>query len=597
MTTILDRIAGKTVAGAFLDVVADRGNDIAVRWKEGDEWKEWSFNEVADLVSRAASGLKAKGVERGDRIVLMMRNTPHFHVLDVAALMIGATPISIYNSSAPDQVDYLVNHSGAVLGIVEDDSFLARFEPVRANLESLRLLGVINPGELNADFTWEELVASDPLDLAASAAQGDPSDLATVIYTSGTTGPPKGVMISNANVLFVAEATKELMPFPDGRGKRVISYLPMAHIAERVVSHYSQLVLGYEVNCCPEPGKVAAYCGEIHPNVMFGVPRVWEKINAGVMGFLAGDAEKAEKFNEAIEAAKPIALRRSWGTNTAEDDEMWEFLDGFVFAPVRELLGLDRIEVAVSGAAPIPPDLLLWFQALGVPISEVYGMSENTGLMTWTAERIKPGTVGPAAPETIVQIAEDGEVICRGPHVFQGYLNDPEKTAEALSDDGWLHTGDIGELDEDGYLKIIDRKKELIITSAGKNIAPSNIENFLKESPLIGHAMAVGDAKPYVVAVLTLDGEIAPLIAQKMGIEFQDLAELTEHPQIRAMVQEAVDAANARLSRPEQVKAFELLPMEWTAESDELTPTLKLKRRVVTTKYSDVLERLYNPGV
>lgn len=594
MTTILDRIAGKTVAGAFLDVVADRGNDIAVRWKEGDEWKEWSFNEVADLVSRAASGLKAKGVERGDRIVLMMRNTPHFHVLDVAALMIGATPISIYNSSAPDQVDYLVNHSGAVLGIVEDDSFLARFEPVRANLESLRLLGVINPGELNADFTWEELVASDPLDLAASAAQGDPSDLATVIYTSGTTGPPKGVMISNANVLFVAEATKELMPFPDGRGKRVISYLPMAHIAERVVSHYSQLVLGYEVNCCPEPGKVAAYCGEIHPNVMFGVPRVWEKINAGVMGFLAGDAEKAEKFNEAIEAAKPIALRRSWGTNTAEDDEMWEFLDGFVFAPVRELLGLDRIEVAVSGAAPIPPDLLLWFQALGVPISEVYGMSENTGLMTWTAERIKPGTVGPAAPETIVQIAEDGEVICRGPHVFQGYLNDPEKTAEALSDDGWLHTGDIGELDEDGYLKIIDRKKELIITAGGKNISPANLEAALKMIPLVGQAAAIGDQRPFVSALVVLDPDVAPAWAARNGLEGLSLEELAKHPDVVAAIEAELVEVMEPFNNAERVKKVKVLGEEWLPDSDMLTPTSKLKRRGVNARYADEIEALYN---
>ncbi|MCB1030650.1 MAG: long-chain fatty acid--CoA ligase [Acidimicrobiales bacterium] len=594
MTTILDRIAGKTVASAFLDVVADRGNDIAVRWKEGDEWKEWSFNEVADLVSRAASGLKAKGVERGDRIVLMMRNTPHFHVLDVAALMIGATPISIYNSSAPDQVDYLVNHSGAVLGIVEDDSFLARFEPVRANLASLRLLGVINPGELNADFTWEELVASEPLDLAASAAQGDPSDLATVIYTSGTTGPPKGVMISNANVLFVAEATKQLMPFPDGRGKRVISYLPMAHIAERVVSHYSQLVLGYEVNCCPEPGKVAAYCGEIHPNVMFGVPRVWEKINAGVMGFLAGDAEKAEKFNEAIEAAKPIALRRSWGTNTAEDDEMWEFLDGFVFAPVRELLGLDRIEVAVSGAAPIPPDLLLWFQALGVPISEVYGMSENTGLMTWTAERIKPGTVGPAAPETIVQIAEDGEVICRGPHVFQGYLNDPEKTAEALSDDGWLHTGDIGELDEDGYLKIIDRKKELIITAGGKNISPANLEAALKMIPLVGQAAAIGDQRPFVSALVVLDPDVAPAWAARNGLEGLSLEELAKHPDVVAAIEAELVEVMEPFNNAERVKKVKVLGEEWLPDSDMLTPTSKLKRRGVNARYADEIEALYN---
>jgi long-chain acyl-CoA synthetase len=574
-------------------VVAEQGDDVAVRWKDGDDWKEWTFAEVADLVARVAGGLKAQGVQRGDRVVLMMRNIPHFHVIDVAVLMLGATPISIYNSSAPDQVEYLVNHSGAVVGIVEDDSFLQRFHAVRDHLTELRTIGVLKPGELDADFTWDDLTAGEPIDLAAAAAQGDPSDLVTVIYTSGTTGPPKGVMISNANVMFVAEATRDLMPFDEARGKKVISYLPMAHIAERTVSHYSQVVLGYQVSCCPNPGEIASYLGPVQPNVLFGVPRVWEKIHAGLTGALAADPEKARQFDEAVEAARPIAIKRSWGTATEEEEATYAFLDEVAFKPVRQLLGLDDLEVAVTGAAPIPPELLSWFRAIGVPLSEVYGMSENTGLMTWTPERIKPGTVGPACPGTEVRIAEDGEVICRGPHVFQGYLDDPEKTDEALSADGWLHTGDIGELDDDGYLKIVDRKKELIITAGGKNISPANLEAALKMIPLVGQAAAIGDQRPFVSALVVLDPDTAPAWAAQHGLGDLSLPELAEHPDVIAEIEGALDGVMANFNNAERVKKVKVLGEEWLPDSDLLTPTSKLKRRGVNTHFADEIEALY----
>jgi long-chain acyl-CoA synthetase len=593
MTSIAELIEGRTIAGAFVETVAARGDAIALRWKEGDSWAEMTYAEYADQVARVAGGLRERGVNRGDRIVLMLRNVPEFHVLDVAALMVGATPISIYNSSAPDQVAYLVGHYGAVLGVVEDDSFLARFEPVRDQLPQLRSLGVVRPGERSADFTFDDLLAADPIDLAAAAAEGDPSDLATVIYTSGTTGPPKGVMISNSNVLFVAEATRSLLPIDSLEGKRVVSYLPMAHIAERSVSHYSQIVLGYEVSCCPEPGKIAAYCAEVRPHVLFGVPRVWEKIHAGLTSALAGDPEKAKQFDEAVEAARPIALRRSWGTATDEDEATWAFLDEVAFRPVRALLGLDEVMVAVTGAAPIPPDLLGWFRAIGVPMSEVYGMSENTGLMTWTPERIKPGSVGPACPGTEVQIAEDGEVICRGPHVFQGYLDDPDKTAEALSADGWLHTGDIGELDDDGYLKIVDRKKELIITAGGKNISPANLEAALKMIPLVGQAAAIGDQRPFVSALVVLDPDTAPAWANQHGLGGLSLAELAEHPDVIAEIDAKLPEVMADFNNAERVKKVKVLGEEWLPDSDLLTPTSKLKRRGISTHFADEIEALY----
>lgn len=588
-----DHTAVGTIAGAFLSTVEASGSVVALRWKEGDSWQEWTFDDYADRVARAAGGLRAQGVVRGDRVVLMMRNTPEFHILDLAILMLGATSISIYNSSAPDQIEYLVGHSKATVGIVEDDAFLARFAPVRERLTSLRSLGVVRAGEVEADFTWDDLLAADPLDLSVEAALGSPEDLVTVIYTSGTTGPPKGVMITNANVLFVVAAMKSILGLTDYTGKRVISYLPMAHIAERAVSHYQQVCLGYEVSCCPEPGQIAAYCGQVKPHVLFGVPRVWEKIHAGLTAALAADPEKARKFNEAVEVARPIALRRSWGTATAEDDATWEALDSAAFKPVRQMLGLDDLLSAVTGAAPIPSELLGWFRAIGVPMSEVYGMSENTGAMTWTAEKIKPGTVGPALAGTEVAIAEDGEVICRGPHVFQGYLDDPEKTAEALSEDGWLHTGDIGVLDEDGYLKIVDRKKELIITAGGKNISPANLEAALKMVPLVGQAAAIGDQRPFVSALVVLDPDTAPVWAKQNGIAFDTLADLAENPLVIAEVEAGVKEVMAAFNNAERVKKVKVLGDEWLPDSELLTPTSKLKRRGVNAQFAAEIEALY----
>lgn len=593
MSSIVDRIEGRTVARAFLDTAAERPSATSLRWKEGDDWREVSWEGYRDRVARIAGGLRERGVGRGDRVVLMMRNCPEFHFVDMAALMLGATPVSIYNSSAPDQISYLVDHSEAVIGIVEDDGFLARFESVRSEVPALAQLGVVRPGERSSDFTLADLLAADPLDLEAAAAEGDSADLATVIYTSGTTGPPKGVMISNRNVAFMVESLLETMDIEDIKGKRLVSYLPMAHIAERAVSHYEHALLGTEVSCCPDPTQVAAYCREVRPHVMFGVPRVWEKFHAGVTAALGADPEKAKKFEEAVEASEPIALRRAWGTATEEDEATWQFLDDVAFRGIRELLGLDQLELAISGAAPIPAALLTWFRAIGVPMSEVYGMSENTGAMTWTPHKIKPGTVGPAMPGTEVRIAEDGEVLCRGPHVFQGYLKSPDKTAETLGDDGWLHSGDIGEIDEDGYLRIVDRKKELIITAGGKNVSPANLEAALKMIPLVAQAAAIGDQRPFISALLVLDPDNAPLWAKQHDIEFDSLADLADHPRIVAEIESHLEDVMAAFNNAERVKKVKIIGEEWLPDSDLLTPTSKLKRRGINARYAGEIEAMY----
>jgi long-chain acyl-CoA synthetase len=330
----------------------------------------------------------------------------------------------------------------------------------------------------------DTLLSQGSLDLEELAAATDPNDLATLIYTSGTTGPPKGVMINQGNVVYTVEQLRRCIELEDHAGRRLISYLPMAHIAERMTSHYQQMLLGFTVTTCPDPTQIATYAREVHPEVIFGVPRVWEKVYAGVQAALAADPEKRQKFDEGVAAALEIKAAERAGTATQEQFDTWAFLDAVAFSTVRGLIGLDEVVVAITGAAPISREVLEWFNAIGVPLSEIYGMSESSGPMTWEPYKIKPGTVGPAIPGCEVRIADDGEVVCRGGNVFQGYFKAPEKTAETLID-GWLHSGDIGTMDDDGYLKIIDRKKELIITSGGKNISPANLEAALKMIPII----------------------------------------------------------------------------------------------------------------
>ncbi len=590
-------VEGQTVPSEFVKSVARYGDTTAIRWRNPDEsWGEWTYRDYADRVARAAAGLQALGVRPGQRIVLMMRNIPEFHVIDMAAYFCGATPVSIYNSSAPEQVEYLVQHSEAVLGIVEDPGYLERFLKVRTALPDLKQLGIIHDpdGIAGSDiFSYETLLGHGPLDLATAAANCEPDQLATMIYTSGTTGPPKGVMLTHNNIAWTVESLKQCIQYEDYAGKRLVSYLPMAHIAERMTSHYQGAFVGYEVTTCPDPGLLAPYLKEVRPNVMFGVPRVWEKIHGGVSAALAADPEKKQQFDDGVAAAIPMVEAIDWGRATDEQISTYEFLDAVAFKPIRELLGLDQVEFAITGAAPIPADLLNWYRAIGVPLSEIYGLSETSGPMTWTARRVKPGTVGPAIPGCDVRLAEDGEVICRGGNVFQGYLNEAEKTADALDDDGWFHSGDIGVIDDDGYVKIVDRKKELIITAGGKNISPANLEAALKMIPLVGQACAIGDQRPFVSALVVLDPEVAPVWAKQQGIEFDTLADLAENPIVVNAVDMGLEGVMAEFNNAERVKKVKVLGEEWLPDSDTLTPTSKLKRRGIHARFADEIEGLY----
>ena len=597
----LDRtVEGQTIASRWLETVVAHPDNVALRAKDGDRWDEWTYSDVADRVARAAAGLRTLGVAPGDRVVLMMRNIPEFHVVDLATMFCGATAVSIYNSSPPEQVAYLVGHSGAKVAIVEDMGFAERFSAVRDELPKLEHLVVLG-GDGVADPTAGDsaliagravLEGHDPVDLHASLSDIHPESLATVIYTSGTTGPPKGVMISHYNVVWTAQGYLELLGI-EPVGFRAISYLPMAHIAERMSGHYLAGIAGFEVTTCPDPSLIGQYLRDVHPQTMFGVPRVWEKIHAGIQAALSANEDAKARFDQAVAAAEPIAERRTLGTASDEDESTWASLDELAFSNVRQLVGLDCLQYAITGAAPIPPELIRWYRAIGVPMSEIYGLSETTGPMTWDPEAVRVGTVGRAFPGVDVFLGDDGEVCCRGGNVFVGYLDDPDKTADALEPDGTFHSGDIGEIDDDGYLRIVDRKKELIITAGGKNVSPANLEAALKTVVPIGQACAVGDGRRFVSALVVLDPEVAPGWFRERGIEAASLAELAADPRTLDEMQRAVDQVMLRFSTAERVRRVAVLGDEWMPDGDELTPTSKLKRRGILTKYSEQIESLY----
>jgi len=601
-------IAGQTLLTAFDATVAEQGDNPAYSDRHGviEGWRTLSWNEVADQARTVAAALISYGVQPGDTVAVMASNRIEHVLADLGGLHAGATPMSIYNTLSPDQVAYIAGQSSPTLVIVETADHLARWESALAG-GGIRKVVVIDESarpEGDRFVSWAVLLEDGKAARRAPDADSEigrriadisPDQPATILYTSGTTGNPKGVLITHHMVLFEATSSLETA---DPQGENVfISYLPFAHIAERTLGMYIPWIRGANIHLIGDPAQLLGALGEVRPTRFFGVPRVWEKIRTGVSAKLAAEPDEAKRAG--IEQAMAVGLAwvesQQYGETTSPElQAQYEAADAQILGLLRMLLGLDRCEWAASAAAPMPLEVARFFAGLGMKIYDVYGMTETCAAVTSCGpDSFRLGTVGRALAGIEIALADDGEILARGPVSTPGYFRQEDATRALIDDDGWVHTGDIGELDDDGFLKVVDRKKELIITSSGKNIAPSNIENYLKESPIVGHAMAIGDGQPYVVAVLTLDGEIAPLVAQHAGIEFTDLADLAATPQIQAMAQAAVDSANARLSRPEQVKRWTLLPTEWTAESAELTPTLKLKRRVVTSNYAQEIAALY----
>src|SRR3954463_3470864 len=549
----------RTVLDGLLNHLERHPDAVALRSLDGDAW---TWREYADRAARFAGGLKALGVRRGDRVVMMLRNRLEFHVADLGALLVGATPISIYNSSSPDQISYLVSHCEPVVAITEGGDFADRL--LAADTPSLRAVVVVDE-ERAGTKSFAEVAAGEAVDIAAATDATDPLQLLTVIYTSGTTGPPKGVMLDHSNVLAAYKGLVHFMPDNDPDDMRVVSYLPMAHIAERNVGYYNHLLWGGEVTPCADIGQLSSYLLAVRPTLLFGPPRIWEKLAAGIQAAVASRSpEDQQRFTDALAVGRQVQQLKARGEQLPADlAEQWAFVEDVAFRPLRAMVGLDECGIAFSGAAPIPAEVIDFLRDLGLEMSEVYGMSENTGGMTWEPRLVKSGRVGRAFPETEVITGPDGEVLCRGAIVFKGYLNDPERTREALDGDGWLHTGDIGEFDEDGYLRVVDRKKELLSTRGGKNGSPANIEAALKTIPLVGQAMAIGDSRPYLVGVLTVDPDAASV--QHPG---RSLADIAADPEVLGAVAAAVADVNARLSTVEHIRRFVLLGEEWLPDTE-----------------------------
>jgi long-chain acyl-CoA synthetase len=586
--------AGATVPAWLVRNVEESGAETALRRQnpDGSGLEEWTWAEVGDRSARLAAAFTRLGLERGDRVLLFLRNRPEFHVADLGAVLAGGTPVSIYNSSSPEQVAQLCGHSRSRIAVVEDVEFLERLLKVRDQLPELRAIVVaddpdgLRPHDVSL---LADLYGDEPVDLAAAAAAVQPADLATVIYTSGTTGPPKGVILTHANVHAQCAAYSELVgPTSD---RRTVSYLPMAHIAERMVTHYGWLWQCSTVSCCPDQAELGAYLALVRPTDLFGPPRVFEKLKAGVqVAVAAAGPERAAGFDQAREVGHQVAqLRAADEPLPPELAAAWAKLDAAVFAPLRERMGLDRLTYCFSGAAPLPVDVMHYLRSIGLPFSEVYGMSENTGGMTWDPYRVRPGTVGRPLPGVEVRLGPDGEVLARGAIISPGYLDDPERSAETFDAEGWLHTGDIGTIDAAGYLSIVDRKKELIITAGGKNISPANLEALLKSLPLVGQACVIGDGRRYLVALLVLDPEVAPGWAAREGVP----GDLAASPEVRAELERGVAEINRRVSQVEGIKRFAVLADEWLPDSPQLTATMKLKRRGVLSGYAEVIESLY----
>jgi long-chain acyl-CoA synthetase len=574
----------------------ERPADVALREKHLGRWRETTWAQYAQQVARAAAGLQALGVGQGDRVAIHGENRAEWVVCDLAVQALGAVAVGIYPTSPAAEVEYLLGHSEAKVVVCEDEEQLDKALSVREHVPGLQHLVVIDPRGVKAPgvLRWaEDVMAADPIDLEAAARRIASDQTAILVYTSGTTGPPKGAMLSHANLVFAGRASGET--FAVGPQDSALSYLPLCHVAERLFSVIDAVTAGYTVHFGDGPQTFAQDLREVQPTVFLGVPRVWEKMMATVEVRM-NDASRVKRwaYRAALRRGRRLAKARMHGRLGAGARLQAAVLDAVALRALREKLGLLRVRAAISGAAPIAPQVLEYFWALGVPVREGYGMTENTACCTYTPEDdVRIGKVGPAIPGVEVRIAPDGEVLTRSGGVFQGYFRNPEATAETVDPDGWLHTGDVGVLDPDGFLKITDRKKDILITAGGKNVAPSEIENALKVSPYVREAVVLGDGRKYLTALIGIEADTVGDWAARRGIAFTTYADLARRPEVRELIQAWVDEVNRDLAQVEQVKRFTLLAKELDEEDGELTATQKVKRSAIAREFAGDVEALY----
>ena len=591
-----------TLPALLLERAAATPHDIAMRKKDLGIWKQYRWDAYAERAAAVGLGLKALGVGPGDRVAVHSLNRPAWLLADLGAQGIGAITVGVYPTSPSAEVQYLLDHSGATVLVAEDEEQVDKALAVRDQLPELQHIVVVDPRGVDLDdpllMTFAELEKLGQErggldDYAALVAQLDPTEAAIIVYTSGTTGPPKGAMLSHDNLL--AAAANGQLVYTVSADDEVLSYLPLCHIAERLVSVIDALAHGYVVNFGDGLDDLTADLREVQPTFFLGVPRVWEKLMATV-SIRMEDAGWLKRANYRFWMARGARLaRRRWRTSLGPLGRLQYALGWLLlYRSLREKVGMARIRYALSGAAPIAPQVLEWLWALGVPVLEGYGMTENTAQATVTpADDVRIGKVGKAVPGCELRIAEDGEILTRGPGTFLGYFRNPEATAEAIDEDGWLHTGDVGQLDDDGFLTITDRKKDIVITAGGKNISPSEIENRLKVSPYVREAVVIGDQRRYLVALIGIELDTVGRWALQQQLPFTTYADLSSKPEVKALILDVVDRVNRELAPVEQVKHFALLPKELEQEDGEVTATQKVKRRAIETAFGPMIEELY----
>jgi long-subunit acyl-CoA synthetase (AMP-forming) len=583
----------RTIAEAFRLTAEQHGDRVAVRTLNDEI--SWTWGELRERVDALAGGLARLGLRRGQTAALLLGNRPEFHACDLAIATVGATPFSIYQTYAPNQIEYVVSDAESRV-LITEQAYLRNVLEARKSLPDLEHVIVVDGDAPEGCLALGDVEGSNPdFDVEASVAEIEPDDILTLIYTSGTTGPPKGVQLAHKNLTALLPVLDDVLGIPVGG--RVVSWLPSAHIAERAAHHYLPILYALEITTCPSARDILQYLPQVRPSWFFAVPRIWEKLKAGLESAIGGmPDEDRQAAQTGLEAAIERLRCEQRGEQVPDDVAARAAqADERFFAAWRRMLGLDEVVAIHVGAAPTPLEVLEFFHAIGLKVAELWGMSETCGVATINPPgRIKIGTVGPPLSMVELKLGEDGEVLVRSEANMVGYRNQPEKTAETFTADGFLMTGDIGELDEDNYLRIVDRKKELIINAAGKNMSPANIEATLKSSsPIIGQVCCIGDRRPYNVALIVLDSDFAPTWAAQQGIAATSLEALADDDKVRALVQEGVDEANAKLARVEQIKKFHIVKGDWLPGGDELTPTMKLKRKPIDQKYGAEIEALY----
>jgi len=595
----------KTVPQVFKQMVQKHGDRVAMRKKEYGLWHDISWNEYYRLAQYVGSALISIGLEKGDRVSIIGDNCPEWVIIDLGIQCTGGVSVGIYATNAWPQVEYVIENSESKFFFVENEEQLDKWLNFRDKIPFLKKVIVWDLEGLRhfkdpMVMTYAELlkiggqiVQKDPDMFEKRMAEVTPDDLSALIYTSGTTGPPKGAMLTHGNVTWMGEAVKSVIPLEDT--DEVLSYLPLCHVFERLFSVIFHITHGGTVNFIESLDTVTDNMKEISPTVGYAVPRIWEKYLSAVY-IRMSDATwfKRLVFYIALKIGqKRTSLKMNLKPVPFYLEVLYRLAYLAVFRKLKERLGFDRMKIAITAAAPISSDVLHFFQSIGVNLIEAYGQTEGTGVTSVSRiGKLKFGTVGPPLTGVEVKIAEDGEILVKSPGVFKGYYKSPEATAETLKD-GWLYSGDVGELDEDGYLKITDRKKDIIVTAGGKNITPQYIENKLKFSPYINDAVIIGDNRRFITSLIMIDEDNVVKYAQDNKIQFSTYKDLTQSPEIIKLIQGEVDKVNEALSRVEQVKKFTILPKRLYEEDGEVTPTMKVKRKYVNEAFSDLIEAMY----